>query len=1153
MDLPLDTLTGVYSRAALMPLVQAVLARAQPPERPWALFFLDLDDFKSINDAFGHARGDAILATLAAHLRAFLGDRGLVVRYGGDEFLVLLPNLEARAAVALGEELVTSVQNQEFSGEPPLRLRLSLGVALYPQDGTEIETLLGVADRRHYQAKRSGKGQVVGPYSPAPEWRYLPLVPPRLIEREAALGTLRTWFNDLEGHYRGVLRIEAPPQGGQTRFLEEVRRLAHLRGLAVLALNGNPALSRRHLGALSEAARTWPLEVRPAQGLAPFFAALFREVARQNARGLLITVDNPAWIDAASLQAIRALLSEETPWPLGVAYTTQGMAGDFRASLFSVIRLSPLSEYGTRLWVRQSLQMEPAPDLLAWLHAASSGLPGALEDLIEGLIAHQVLLPTLAGWQFQAPLAWAGLDPAQLRPPRPPHNLPEPLLWSPIVGREEELWALERMVFQRRLAVVVGPGGVGKSRLAMQVAWEHLDDFPDGVFRYSVAEANSLEDVALGLGEVLGLTFHYPALSLWEQLLDHLRPRHLLLLLEDTEHYPELRTFLLQCLDGAPRVHLLVTSRETLHLPAEWLYPLRGLACPPSAVAEGLETYPAVELFLQRVRQLQPAFALSGDERQQVAELCHLSGGLPLAIQIVAAWAASLGCAEALRLIRQRPPWSEDLSLSPGGEHRLRGVLDSFWNLFSPEEQRVLMRLSVFQGGFTTDAARVVAGASIFFLDGLAGKAYLSLEPEGRYRAHPILLQYARDHLHALPELEEETRYRHAEWMLWRAAQANARLYGAEQARALQTLEQDYPNLRQAWAWALERRRYDWLLAALDTLSTLLGTRGRFLEAAHWLNETLLALASEEVAVEAEARRFLAQVLVRRGEFAYHLGHYEESLGYLEQALALLDAENEVQAHALALDSLASTLRALGRLEEAQARLERALHLFRRAGNLRAVCEVINHLGVAAYQRGDNALAAAYFRQALDLGRTLRYEGQVARALNNLANVALEEGDFVQARAWLTESLEMARRVGAAALSAAVLDSLGKVHAGLGEWEAAAHAFGEGLVVALNSQAWPLLLEILTNVAALWARQGQIAHALALLESLRGHPQAVHEIRQRAEVVYRDLDRAAVTEEAGNAARAEWQGLTVEGMVRRALSLLYPRGTVYENGGAPAS
>lgn len=1138
MSFPLDTLTGVYSRAALMPLLQAALARVSSCEQSLALFFLDLDDFKSINDAFGHARGDAILTQLGLRLRTLVGEGGQVVRYGGDEFLIILPTVDAGTAVAVGETLVTAIQEHEFTGDPPLRLRLSLGIALYPQDGTDVETLLGVADRRHYQAKRSGKGHVVGPNSPLAEWRRHPLVPPRLIEREAALEALRTWFNDLDVHHHGVLRVEAPPQGGETRFLEEVQRLARLRGLAVLALKGNPARSRRYLGALSEAARTWPLEVLPTQGLAPFFTALFREVARQNARGLLVTLDNPAWIDAASLQAVRVLLSEVTPWPLGIAYTTSGMAGDFRAPLYRVVQLQPLSAYGTRLWVRQVLQMEPEADFLTWLHAASGGLPGALEDLIEGLIAHQVLLPTANGWQFQASPSWSGFEPAQLRPVRSFHNLPEPLLWSPIVGREEEIWALERLLFQRRLVVVVGPGGVGKSRLAMQVAWEHLEDYPDGVFRYSVAGDRSLDEVAIGLGEVLGLTFHTPSISPWEQLLEFLRPRHILLLLEDVEQHPELRTFLWQCLDGAPRVHLLVTSRDALHLPAEWLYPLRGLACPPSPEVEGLEAYPAVQLFLQRAQQLQPAFSMAADDRQHVVELCQMSGGLPLAIQIVASWAASLGLTEAVHLIRQRPPWVEQVGGDHSSEQRLQDVLDSFWNLFSAEEQRVLLRLSIFRGGFTAEAARAVADASIFFLDGLVNKAYLNLGPEGRYRAHPLLHQYAEERLRAFPALAEETRRRHAEWMLWRVAQIGHALYGADQAWALQVLEHDYLNLRHAWKWGLDHQRFDLLLPVLDTLSSMLGTRGRFMEAAHWLNETLQALSGMDTAHEGEGRRFLGRVLVRRGEFAYHLGDYPESLKMLEKALDLLQMEAETQAYATALDSLASTLRALGRLDEAQERLQQALQFFRRIGDLRAVCEVINHLGVVAYQRGDNTLAAHYFRQALEVGRTLHYEGQVARALNNLANVALENGDYARAHALLNESLEMAQRLGSTALRAAVLDSLGKVALGLGEMEAAIHAFGRGLMVALESQAWPLLLEILTNLAGVWAQQGQVALALALLERVQNHPQAVYEIRRRAEALNQRLAALPVSEDDLVAACADWEGLSVEGMTRRALYLI---------------
>ena len=304
-------------------------------------------------------------------------------------------------------------------------------------------------------------------------------------------------------------------------------------------------------------------------------------------------------------------------------------------------------------------------------------------------------------------------------PAGPDWNLPAPA--TRLVGREAELAALAQLLDDPtcRLLSLVGPGGIGKTRLAIEAACDLWQRFADGVFFASLAGTSSSEFMVPAIAQAVALNFAGPA-DPRVQLANYLRNKQVLLLLDNLEHLLEGVDLLVEMLEETPGVKLLVTSRERLELQAEWVFEVQGLPVPAEDEVERLEKYSAVQLFLQRTRQAQVAFELSTEDRAHVARICRLVEGMPLAIELAAAWVPVLSCAEiADEIARSIDFLTTTMRDVPERQRSIRAVFDHSWHLLSEEEQQVLRPMSIFRGGFTRQAAEAVAGAGLPLLSAL--------------------------------------------------------------------------------------------------------------------------------------------------------------------------------------------------------------------------------------------------------------------------------------------------------------------------------------------------------------------------------------------------------------------------------------------------
>jgi len=380
-------------------------------------------------------------------------------------------------------------------------------------------------------------------------------------------------------------------------------------------------------------------------------------------------------------------------------------------------------------------------------------------------------------------------------------DLPTPL--NPIIGRQVELNELEVWLADpsRRLITILGPGGAGKTRLAVEVARKQAPVFADGIIFIDLSNENIRASPASQIAKYANFSFSNEQ-ELLEELSKYLEGKDLLLVLDGLEHAQGSREFVSWLLQAEQNLVVLATSRERLNLPGEWVFGLGGLAVPPLAIHDDIEKYSAVEMFVLHARQSDPGFELTPGNRVSVGRICSLVDGMPLAIRLASTWARTLPCEE----IAQELQSNLDL-LSTSGQlpenqpTSMRAAFDQSWNRLSAEEQRVFRQIAVFKGGFDRQAAGSICGANLGLLSSLVDKSFLLGSPEGRYNLHDLLHQYGAEKLSEAGEAEQSNQ-RHFEYFLQTAGQNEADLQISHSFKAFFWLVKEQSNLRAAYEWA---------------------------------------------------------------------------------------------------------------------------------------------------------------------------------------------------------------------------------------------------------------------------------------------------------------------------------------------------------------
>ena len=613
--------------------------------------------------------------------------------------------------------------------------------------------------------------------------------------------------------------------------------------------------------------------------------------------------------------------------------------------------------------------------------------------------------------------------------PAAPSNLPAQT--TPFIGRQHELAELLRHLADPacRLLTLVGPGGIGKTRLALAAASAlHAPNpnmpslFPNGVYFVPLQPVNAPSGIISAVAQTLGLQF-YSGAPLEEQLLAYLREKHLLLVLDNFEHLLAGAGWVAALLATASGVKVLATSREALKLHEEWFHPLAGMHLPPKASSptqrgerntqELINSYDAVQLFVQAARRAQPNFA-PDSQIDTIVHICRLVDGLPLAIELAASWLKVLSCADIVREIGGGIDILVTRHQNVPPRHRsMRAVLDYSWQLLSDNAQRALRRIAVFHGGFRPASAGI-AEADLLTLADLVDKAWLLHTANGRYEMHELLRQYAAACLADAPGEEADARQRHAEYYLRFVISREAALLGVDQPHALAAIDEENDNLIAAWLYVVDNYvdddGFDLLDAALAPLHFYLKLRSRYVQGEELFTHLLHHLDQVQAGrtMTERSARLRYRTMVRLGEHLLLRGERATAERYFRTVIQACDDIDEL---AIAYADLGSLPRSGDDSSAAIEALQQSLALARTTQNHQQIAETLKALSDVASALDDYAAGKRYAEEALRICRKLRRPDLTAAVLAALAWAVNCLGEYVESERYYRESLTIAESI----------------------------------------------------------------------------------------------------------------------------------------------
>lgn len=683
-----------------------------------------------------------------------------------------------------------------------------------------------------------------------------------------------------------------------------------------------------------------------------------------------------------------------------------------------------------------------------------------------------------------------------------PHNLPAAT--TPFVGREAELLALQSLLCGAdcRLLTITGAGGVGKTRLALQLAEEYSKPhavfdpqctFPDGIYFLALTSLDHADTVIALLAEQLGFTF-YDEGNVRQQLLDAMQHKRMLLVLDNVEHlvatadnqpagWPEQATneflsLIVELLAGSPSVKFVMTSRTRLNMQGERLYSISGLHYPVQALIshEGSVSadddfatlasidreYSAIQLFVQSARRLQPQYVLLDQDWPAVVRICQLVEGMPLGILLAAAWMDIYTPAEIADEIGLSLDFLEaDLPDLPPRQRSIRAAIDYSWRLLDPAEQRLFQRLSLFRGSFSRHAARQIAEATPHLLQSLVKKSLLQPIVHGRFLLHELLRQYATEIFAAEEEAYLQSRTRHSHYFADATTAWAAALKDERQQQTLKAMDLDSENLRIAWQWLVANGDDEGQLAMVNGLCQFYLWRGRYQEGMETVEPALQRLPFIQGENDPLTVRRLQLLLATwHGHFLRLLGRLDDAQTQLEAALAQLqDHEQDhgqPQEETIDLSSdlggesafiwlqLGNTLRETDR-QRAQHCYTESLAAYRANDDPWGAANALAALGWLIQHWGAYPEASRIYEESLDLRQRLRDQRGIAGCLRALGGITLYQGNHREAEQLIRRSIAIHGEMDDQAGIAAGLGKLGETLTLLGQAEDAVDPLQESI------------------------------------------------------------------------------------------------------------
>ncbi len=706
-------------------------------------------------------------------------------------------------------------------------------------------------------------------------------------------------------------------------------------------------------------------------------------------------------------------------------------------------------------------------------------------------------------------------------PPSRLHHFPT--YFTPFIGRAAECVQIAQ-AFQDptcRLLSLIAPGGMGKTRLALHAVQQTLHQeqrlldqlFPDGAYFVPLAESSNEQQCLSALGQALAVPLS-AAGNAAAQIGDYLRHKEVLLLLDNLEHLlpTAVPTLLLTLLQTAPGLRLLITSREPLGIQAERPLRLHGLPYPTpeqaGADSNAAQQFAAMQLFAEAARRAQPGFRVDETTLPAMARICQLTGGLPLALEIAAAWTRLLNCAEiAAQMSRSldflQATWPE----IPDRHRSIRALFAQSWEYLSAAERRTLAQTAVFSGSFSVEAAQAVTQATLPTLLRLLDKSLLQRTEHGRYALHELVHQFAAEQLAMQPNLEQTARAAHSRYYLTLAQGYGMALHGPQAPQVIQQLRLEQANLAQAWQTAVATQQSPLLHASLESLADYHMLAGQLAEMVTLL-ATTLELGETAVAptLIPHLRLQLARLLIEQGKLpdaaallaqveaphdtplqarlAEEYGRLYELQGNYEQALASLQAALTHYTQTGNQVRQARTIGAIGNVYWRMASFPEAIHHFRRAlaiatnlGNQAHQAVLLSNIGIVHADLSEFDQALHYYEQALAIDTALGNRAHIARHTHNIARIYRLQGQYPLAIDYFTQALHTAEALGLRRGVSLCLTNMGIAYKEMGQYDQAELCYQRALHLSQELGLQEGVANNLGNLGTLQRKMGQFAAA----------------------------------------------------------------------------
>jgi predicted ATPase len=672
----------------------------------------------------------------------------------------------------------------------------------------------------------------------------------------------------------------------------------------------------------------------------------------------------------------------------------------------------------------------------------------------------------------------------------PPVNLPaEP---TPFVGRRDELVEIMQLLGETRLLTLTGPGGMGKTRLALKAAEGASDDFEDGRFFVSLAPIRSVEHIIQTIAE--GVKF---PLATHEdpqhQLLRHLRNRQLLLVMDNFEHLLGGTGIISEILQAAPAVKILATSRERLNLQSETILIVGGMDNPGQTEAEDPLNYDAVSLFVQSARKVRPGYDPSPGELGQIVEICQIVQGMPLAIELAAAWLYILNMDEiAEELETGLDILATEVRDAPERHRSIYTVFDHSWSMLDQTEQEIFMQLSVFRGGLTRHAAQQVAGASLQQLTGLVNKSFLSHDPDtGRLEFHELLRQYTQEQLEKTPEASASAQEAHAAYFAEFMGQRWGDLKGDRQILALAEIEADIENVRAAWRFYLDQRNAPQMQMFIHSFREVYWIRGWNHAGMELFAEAVSALQGQ---ADEESVTLHALAMAYQGYFMSWLGLSDQGYELAKESVEILGQLNHPEALAFAYESLAINAYCLNRFMEEVTGKNRLLKIATELDDKWLLALALFEASMVALRNEDYTKAERLAESSLNLNEEIGNAIRSTLSLLALGHAALARGDYEGASDCYLRCLKISQETGFLWGIEKASKYLGKVALSIDKIVEAENYLLQSLRITNEIGLVRDILNLLFEYACLLVAQGNSEQAAELLALVLSHPVS-HQIR----------------------------------------------------------